>query len=288
MNQAVSNHPERRSVIADMAAQYGMETSAFEATVRATCIKPDKNGRVATREEFAAFLLVAKQYRLNPLTKEIYAFTDKGVVFPIVGIDGWSNLINSHPQFDGMDFDDKDNGNGGLDSITCKMFRKDRAHPVTVREYMAECARDTIPWNKWPRRMLRHKAMIQAARYAFGFAGIYDPDEGERILEARAARNVMTSVTQITQTAKRRAPNPNAPSVAAPAETKPQPKLQAAAFDFDKFRAALRAAATQDEANAIYDREVTNRSPALSGDDVDECDAILREEAARFWNDEVE
>ncbi len=29
--------------------------------------------------------------------------------------------------------------------------------------------------------MLRHKALIQGARYAFGFAGIYDEDEGERI-----------------------------------------------------------------------------------------------------------
>jgi hypothetical protein len=27
----------------------------------------------------------------------------------------------------------------------------------------------------------RHKAMIQCARYAFGFAGIVDPDEAERI-----------------------------------------------------------------------------------------------------------
>ena len=31
--------------------------------------------------------------------------------------------------------------------------------------------------------MLRHKALIQAARYAFGLGGIYDPDEGERIKE---------------------------------------------------------------------------------------------------------
>jgi hypothetical protein len=29
--------------------------------------------------------------------------------------------------------------------------------------------------------MLRHKAMIQAARIAFGFAGIYDEDEAQRI-----------------------------------------------------------------------------------------------------------
>jgi hypothetical protein len=31
--------------------------------------------------------------------------------------------------------------------------------------------------------MLRHKALIQCARVAFGFSGIYDPDEAERIVE---------------------------------------------------------------------------------------------------------
>jgi hypothetical protein len=33
--------------------------------------------------------------------------------------------------------------------------------------------------------MLRHKAAIQAARYGFGFSGIYEPDEAERIQEAK-------------------------------------------------------------------------------------------------------
>ena len=41
----------------------------------------------------------------------------------------------------------------------------------------------TEPWKRWPRRMLRHKALIQAARIAFGFAGIYDEDEGNRMAE---------------------------------------------------------------------------------------------------------
>jgi len=32
--------------------------------------------------------------------------------------------------------------------------------------------------------MLRHKAMIQCARLAFGYGGIYDQDEAERIVDA--------------------------------------------------------------------------------------------------------
>jgi hypothetical protein len=37
-----------------------------------------------------------------------------------------------------------------------------------------------------PKRMLRHKALIQAARIAFGFSGIYDEDEATRIKDANA------------------------------------------------------------------------------------------------------
>jgi len=35
--------------------------------------------------------------------------------------------------------------------------------------------------------MLRHKALIQCARIAFGFSGIYDEDEAARIVETSAA-----------------------------------------------------------------------------------------------------
>ena len=137
-----------------------------------------------TKEQFAAFLLVANEYSLNPITKEIYAFpTSGGGIQPIVGIDGWCNLINSNPQLDGIEFDDHLNDDDKLTAVTCKIWRKDRAKPVMVTEYMAECLRNTDPWKQYPRRMLRHKALIQCARYAFGFAGIVDPDEDERIVQ---------------------------------------------------------------------------------------------------------
>lgn len=173
-----------KSVLLDMSDRYGMEPAAFEATVRATCMQPDKNGRVPSREEFAAFLLVAKEYNLNPITKQIYAFLSKGgAIVPIVSIDGWLNLVNSHPQCDGFDFEPGYDEKGELFSYTCTMHRKDRSHPTAVTEYLSECIRSTDPW-KMKHRMLRHKSMIQAARYAFGFAGIYDEDEGRTIAEA--------------------------------------------------------------------------------------------------------
>lgn len=169
-----------RSVLVDMSGRYGMEPAAFEATLRATVCK----GNVS-REEFAAFLLVAKEYGLNPMTKELYAFPAKGGgIQPIVSIDGWARIINDHPMFDGMDFEDVREGDD-LIAITCRMHRKDRSRSIEATEYMAECRKGTDVWKTWPRRMLRHKAMIQCARYAFGFSGIVDPDEYERMESVR-------------------------------------------------------------------------------------------------------
>jgi phage recombination protein Bet len=167
----------RASVLVTMAERYGMEAAAFEATLRGTVVPAG-----CTREQFAAFLLVAKEYRLNPITKEIYAFpVGGGGIQPIVSIDGWMNLINSHPQMNGLEFQDRFDDAGNLTAITARIWRKDRDKPIEVTEYMAECRRGTPTWKQWPGRMLRHKAAIQAARYAFGFSGIVDPDEAERI-----------------------------------------------------------------------------------------------------------
>lgn len=158
-----------------MATRYGMEPGAFEATLRATVVPKD-----CSREQFAAFLLVAKEYGLNPITREIFAFPSRGGgIQPIVSIDGWLNIMNSHPQMDGLEFDDHFDGSK-LVAVTARIWRKDRAKPTTVTEYMDECKRNTDTWKQWPARMLRHKAAIQCARYAFGFAGIMDPDEYER------------------------------------------------------------------------------------------------------------
>lgn len=170
----------RTSLIATMAAKYQMDADQFAKTVRAT-VMPAQH----TNEQFAALMLVANEYDLNPVVKEIYAFPAKGGgIVPIVSIDGWVNLVNSHPACDGFEFEFEHDDQKKLVSCTCRMYRKDRGRPVTVTEYLAECKRNTDPW-KMEHRMLRHKAMIQAARYAFGFSGIYDEDEGSKIAEMR-------------------------------------------------------------------------------------------------------
>ena len=173
--------PRSSSLIVTLAMKAGIEPGKYIATIKATVIDPS-----ATEEELIAFLLVAHHYDLDPLTKQIYAFPKKGGgIQPMVPVDGWAKIINDHPAFDGMDFTDNFAADGTLDSITCKMYRKDRTRHTQCTEYMDECKGTTEPWRRWPRRMLRHKAMIQAARYAFALSGIVDEDEADRINSVR-------------------------------------------------------------------------------------------------------
>lgn len=161
------------SLLSKIAAKYSVDPAKMLTTLKATAFKGD-----VSNEQMMALLIVADQYGLNPWTKEIYAFPDRqnGIV-PVIGVDGWARIINSHDQFDGMSF-----AQDG-EQCTCTIYRKDRHHPVEVTEYMSECKRNVGPWQSHPRRMLRHKAMIQCARLAFGFVGVYDQDEAERIVE---------------------------------------------------------------------------------------------------------
>ena len=180
------------SLTAKLSQRLGMGSDNGEELInilKATAFK-GQNNTVPTDAQLMALLIVADQYGLNPWTKEICAYPDKsnGIV-PVVGVDGWSRIINNHANFDGVEFNygpavTLKNGKGAHEWIECVIYRKDRSRPTVVREFFAEVVRDTYgPWQSHPNRMHRHKAYIQCGRIAFGYTGIYDQDEAERILE---------------------------------------------------------------------------------------------------------
>ncbi|TPK14127.1 recombinase RecT [Mesorhizobium sp. B2-5-11] len=207
MNAVTKTENAKPSLIAVMAAQRNMDPEQFAKTVRATVMPANH-----TNEQFAALMLVASKYDLDPILKEIYAFPAKGGgIVPIVSIDGWLNLMNSHPAFDGLETEFTDDEQGNPISCTCRIYRKDRSKPIIVTEYLSECIRQTDPW-KMKRRMLRHKAVIQCNRYAFGFSGIYDEDEGEKIAEMR-------DVTPMTRPVPPKPPVSPSAQIAGPSET---------------------------------------------------------------------
>jgi phage recombination protein Bet len=135
--------------------------------------------------------MLSERLGLDPLNNEIYATEvtpENGkkvrIVF-VVGVDGWSKIINLHPQFDGMKFVESAPGDDELPLyIECTIYRKDRRVATSIREYMYEAHTGQGAWLTHPRRMLRHKAMVQCARTCFGLGGVYEPDEAERVSSA--------------------------------------------------------------------------------------------------------
>lgn len=204
--QAVTTAPaESKKLLSRVAEKFGIEPTKMMDTLKATAFRVPE-GTEVSNEQMMALLIVAEQYDLNPWTKEIYAFPDKqkGIV-PVVGVDGWTRIINSNPMMNGIEYVYSDQIVESPEHkpcpawIECIIHRKDRDHPIRVREYLVECYRPPFkgngkngpyvvagPWQSHTSRFLRHKVTIQCARLAFGFAGIYDVDEAERIIEASA------------------------------------------------------------------------------------------------------
>lgn len=196
---------KKTSLVAKMAEKFAVDPGKFMTTLKATAFK-QRDGSAPTDEQMMALMVVADQYGLNPFTKEIYAFPDKqNGIIPVVGVDGWSRIINSHPAFDGLDFRQSDNMiqmEGAKvkapEWMEVVIYRKDREKPVIVREYLDEVYRAPFegngrngkyqvagPWQTHPKRFLRHKTLIQGARIGLGYTGIYDKDEAERIIDAQ-------------------------------------------------------------------------------------------------------
>ena len=171
---------QKQTVYTLMSARLRIDEQSIRSMMTNMLMRAKGGNSAVSNEELVTFLSIANEYQLNPLAREIYAFNNRGAIQPIVSIDGWLKIINSHAQFDGMEFEDHTDDSGNIAAITCCIYRRDRSKPTSVTEYMSECRLNTDPWRKWPVRMLRHKSTIQAARYAFGLSGIIDPDEAER------------------------------------------------------------------------------------------------------------
>lgn len=184
--------PTEKSPLARIADRHGIPTSRLLAVLRETVLpKPKRPEDAINDAELLAFLMTADRYGLDPVMKQIYAFQGKGGgIVPIVGVDGWANIINSQSMCDGFTFIENRKDDGTLVSITCRMKVKGREIATEVTEYLQECKRNTEPWKEMPTRMLRHRALIQCARVVFGISGIYDEDEGRDIASGSIANGL--------------------------------------------------------------------------------------------------
>ncbi len=169
-------------------ARSGLTRESFVKTLTQTAF----DGIAAwTQADLERLLIAAETHQLNPLIREIFAIASSleplQPVLLVVGVDGWSKILNAQPQFDGMQFLEASEQVDNIPVwIECTIYRKDRTVPVAVKEYFQEVRGEHIAWLTHPRRMLRHKALTQCARLAFSLSGIYDSDEAHRVLAAKS------------------------------------------------------------------------------------------------------
>jgi phage recombination protein Bet len=191
MNGSQASCSQKRQAATDIVARSVHRSGLpYDSFVRLIIRSALSRLTIWSQADLERLLLTAERLGLDPLSNEIYALEKpdvtgkKAQIIFVVGVDGWIKIINSHPAFDGMKFVESEPGDDELPLyFECTIFRKDRKVATSVREYMYEAHTNQGAWLTHPRRMLRHKAMVQCARLCFGLSGIYDPDEALRMQE---------------------------------------------------------------------------------------------------------
>ena len=188
----------------------GLNKEKVLGNIHRNLLGVDKLGKIRPMEDLAYFMLVCRQYNLNPLKKEIYAVYQRTKVNgqwveklePIVSIHGLRQLArrskNPTYAYTGKAvFDYKDTEKIKLDSATVEVFgRFDGSfEAVKIGEYTAyydEFAKTHASddeygkyragdamgtWKTMPRVMLAKCAEANAIRSIFDIGGVYVEEE---------------------------------------------------------------------------------------------------------------
>jgi len=128
-------------------------------------------------------LRLANKYRLDPLSDEISLLQKQDQTYqPFITIDGWSKLMNDHPQYAGISLRDSTELIDGIPTwMECTIYRNDRILPIIIKEYYEEVKTDHPSWQQMPRRMLRHRVIQQCARLALGISAIEEFSRSENL-----------------------------------------------------------------------------------------------------------
>ena len=188
----------------------GLNKEKVLGNIHRNLLGVDKLGKIRPMEDLAYFMLVCRQYNLNPLKKEIYAVYQRSKVGgqwveklePIVSIHGLRSLArrskNPTYAYTGKAvFDYKDTEKTKLDSATVEVFgrfdgsfeavkigeytayydefAKTHANDDEYGKYRAGDAMGT--WKTMPRVMLAKCAEANAIRSIFDIGGVYVEEE---------------------------------------------------------------------------------------------------------------
>ena len=121
------------------------------------------------QNEMAQFVAIATTFNLNPWKREVYAIAygqgNGRKLSIIVGYEVYLRRAEEFPQYDG--YDTTFFGEGANMGCTCKVYRKDRNHPIGSTVFLREYSQNNTMWNTKPHVMLEKVAIATAMRRAF-------------------------------------------------------------------------------------------------------------------------
>jgi hypothetical protein len=152
-------------------------------------------------------LHVAHRYGLDPLTEEVILMDDEEhLLRPFITLDGWMHVLNEQTHFCGIQFRESTECIEGIPSyMECTIYRDDRVMPITIKEYYQEIKTEHAVWEHLPRRMMRHRALQQCVRLAFGISCPEKYHAKNQIImtEEKVASSIEKKVNQKTDLLKK-------------------------------------------------------------------------------------
>lgn len=181
------------SLVAQLAADWGTDPAGLKTLLIETCFRINYPQAPLNNEELMRLLRLCHRYRLNPFLGEICARrSSTGLVIPSVSLDGWLKILNSFSDYNGMEVSMSER-EVRIDGVPvpewCEVtiYRRSIDHPVAHREYAVECVTEDPAWKQHPRRMLKRRTTVQAARYAFGVSvGFFEISEDPELIPLAA------------------------------------------------------------------------------------------------------
>lgn len=175
------------NLVTQMAKKYGISKDSFFELFKREVFKNECLNTEPTEKDILQILIAVSCRNLNPIAGDVYAAKNdfmEGFAL-VLTYSGWLKIVNSHKEFDGVEFkysQQEIRVNGESMAVPewceCTIYRKDRKIPITIREYAEEVYKgyfvnkqtnetNATPWQKFTKRMLRHKTFEQCARLSF-------------------------------------------------------------------------------------------------------------------------
>ena len=169
---------EGPSLVRDLARAVGLESGKFYEAVKRQC-----GCQGATDADFAALLMTAKAYDLNPVMRELWLIDTGRGIRATVSVDGFLKIMARHPDYLSHCYAVHDGPGGTYGEVTIYTRSQVAAGvpPFTHREYLREVQKRAGPWQTHPMRMLEGRTVSQGVRFRFAISA---PDADEAMLDA--------------------------------------------------------------------------------------------------------